>query len=172
MGAFARCFPIDGRLRHFRKVGRRHWCHEAETGSLMLGLASSQMTSATGHARVHMPARTRLVSRAWSPVHAEPPLHAERAIHMADTSQSARVARVDLAQPKNTKRSLTYAAVVGHLVIAFASASSIRPASARCHIPMNSFAAFTASARRPAFSAARAAPIKDWARRGVRVSAF
>ena len=54
-------------------------------------------------ARVQAPARTRSVSRAWLPAHAGPQLHAERAIHMADTSQSARVARVGLARPKDTK---------------------------------------------------------------------
>jgi hypothetical protein len=45
----------------------------------------------------------RLVSRGQLPFHAEPELHAERAIHMADTSQSARPDGVNLAQPKDTK---------------------------------------------------------------------
>jgi len=36
-GAAARCFPTDSRLRHLREVDHRHWCHEAESGSLALG---------------------------------------------------------------------------------------------------------------------------------------
>ena len=46
------------------------------------------------------PRRTdRSVSRRQLPFDARPTLHAERAIHMADSFQSARVARVGLAQP-------------------------------------------------------------------------
>jgi len=100
MGASARCFPIDGRLQHLRKTGRRHWFNETESGSRPLGsrLRSSDR-SAIG-AQMHARTRTRSVSRGWLPAHVGPLLHAERAIHMADSFQSARVARVGLAQPE------------------------------------------------------------------------
>src|SRR5690606_11601351 len=45
----------------------------------------------------------RSVSRRRLPFDAGPELHVERAIHMADTSQSARRGWVNLAQPKDTK---------------------------------------------------------------------
>lgn len=47
----------------------------------------------------------RSVSRRRLPFDAGPELHVERAIHMADTSQSARRGWVNLAQPKATKNS-------------------------------------------------------------------
>src|SRR5713101_2509303 len=72
MGASARCFPIDGRLRHLRKVGRRHWCNETESGSRTLG---SRLRSLTTF-RVVRPAAIarpdRSVSRIQLPVYAGP----------------------------------------------------------------------------------------------------
>jgi len=57
MGASARCFPINGRLHHLRKVGRRHWLHEAESDSRTLGsrLRSHDSSSC---ARLHTLGRT------------------------------------------------------------------------------------------------------------------
>ena len=43
----------------------------------------------------------RPASRRWSPAGAGPELHVERAIHMADTSQSARTSRVTLAHRRH-----------------------------------------------------------------------
>jgi len=43
----------------------------------------------------------RPVSRVGLPAHAGPKLHVERAIHMADTSQSARASRVTLAHRRH-----------------------------------------------------------------------
>ncbi len=40
--ANARCFTSGGGLHHIRKIGHTHWCNEAETGSLALGLTRSQ----------------------------------------------------------------------------------------------------------------------------------
>jgi len=98
MRASARCFRIGGRLQHLRKIGRCHWCNEAESGSQSLGsrLRSRHLRRlARPHARPD-----RSVSRRQLPSDAGPELHAERAIHMADTSQSARTIWVTLAQPK------------------------------------------------------------------------
>ena len=41
LSALAHCFLNDSRLRHLRKIGRLHWCHEAGTSSLALRLARS-----------------------------------------------------------------------------------------------------------------------------------
>jgi len=94
MRAFARCFRIGDRLQHLRKLGRCHWFHEAESGSLALGsrLRSSRQSAVVCPAAIARPDRP--VSRTQLPFYAGPELHGERAIHMADTSQSARPVRV------------------------------------------------------------------------------
>ena len=89
MRARARCFRIGRRLQHLRKRGHRQWVHEAESGSLALGLASS-LSSLVSDLPRGSPPRDRPASRPWLPADAGPKLHGERAIHMADTSQSAR----------------------------------------------------------------------------------
>jgi hypothetical protein len=101
MRVFARCFRIGGRLQHLRKIGRCHWFNEAESGSASLG-------SRLRPRRLRRLARQRAlpnrsVSRHQLPSDAGPELHVERAIHMADTSQSARPTGITLAQPKSTK---------------------------------------------------------------------
>jgi hypothetical protein len=100
--ARARCFRRSRRLRHRRKIGRCHWCHEAESGSLSLG---SRLRSRYpfGQRPGNRPP-DRSVSRRQLPFDARPELHVERAIHMADTSQSAREMRVNPAQPTTTKK--------------------------------------------------------------------
>jgi hypothetical protein len=97
MSASARCFPIGGRLQHIWKIGRRRFgvtrsnrVRERWAHAFALGRYPSS------RARV-LPHPDRSASPAWLPSHAGPELHVERAIHMADTSQSARVARVGLA---------------------------------------------------------------------------
>ena len=70
MGASARCFPIDGRLRHRRKSGRRHWCHEAESGSLALGSRLRSRGTSVSRARPAPTGRTdpfRARSYPWTP---------------------------------------------------------------------------------------------------------
>ena len=89
MRARARCFRIGRRLQHLRKSGHRQWVHEAESGSLALGLASS-LASLVSDLPRGSPPRDRSASRPWLPADAGPKLHGERAIHMTDTSQSAR----------------------------------------------------------------------------------
>src|SRR5882672_5494705 len=74
--------------------------NETESGSRTLDSRLRSPTAPAVDARVHARTRTRSVSRDWLPVHAGPLLHAERAIHMADSFQSARVARVGLARPE------------------------------------------------------------------------
>jgi hypothetical protein len=103
MRACARCFRIGDRLQHFRKIGRCHWCHETESGSLSLGsrLRSRRPLRRRPGGLIAQPDRS--VSRRRLPFDAGPELHVERAIHMAGTSQPARGMRVDLAQPKHTK---------------------------------------------------------------------
>ena len=95
MRADARCFRISCRLHHRRQTGRCHWLHEAESGSHTLG---SRLRPRSLLATRPAPP-DRPVSRSWLPDSAGPGLHGERAIHMADTSQSARKSRVTLAQP-------------------------------------------------------------------------
>jgi hypothetical protein len=112
MRASARCFRIGGRLQHLRKIGRCHWCNEAESGSQSLGsrLRSRHLRRlARPHARPD-----RSVSRRQLPSDAGPELHAERAIHMADTSQSARTIWVTLAQPKKRSERRRNEATSGH----------------------------------------------------------
>ena len=99
--ADARCFSLGSRLRHIRKSGRCQWCNEAESGSRTLGSRlRSRDRSCRAPGCIARPDRP--VSRRWSPADAGPELHGERAIHMADTSQSARVMWVTLAQPEYT----------------------------------------------------------------------
>jgi hypothetical protein len=106
MRAHARCFRTGGRLRHLRKSGHRQWIHEAESGSLALG---SRLRSRRLRATRPLPLTVdRSASRPRLPSCAGPELHGERAIHMADTSQSARKMRVTGA-PKN-RRSEDHAA--------------------------------------------------------------
>jgi hypothetical protein len=104
MRACARCFRIGGRLQHLRKIGRCHWFHEAESGSLALGsrLRSSRPSLVVRPAAIARPDRP--VSRSQLPFYAGPELHGERAIHMADTSQSARQIRVTLAHRRQRRR--------------------------------------------------------------------
>ena len=101
MRAWARCFRIGDRLQHLRKIGRCHRFHEAESGSLALGsrLRSSRPSLVVRPAAIARPDRP--VSRSQLPFYAGPELHGERAIHMADTSQSARQIRVTLAHRRN-----------------------------------------------------------------------
>ena len=94
MGASARSFPIDGRLQHPRKRGRRH----------LRVTRSNRVRLRWAHAFAVRPVRpfalrrrNRSVSRGQLPSDAGPQLHGERAIHMADSFQSARTARVGLA---------------------------------------------------------------------------
>ena len=97
MRASARYFRIDCRLQHRRKLGRCHWFHEADIGFACAGPApslSSLVSDSPGEP-------DRSVSRAGLPSHAGPELHVERAIHMADTSQSARASWVTLAHRRN-----------------------------------------------------------------------
>ena len=95
--ASARCFLDDDRLHHLWKVGRRQPRNEVESGSHPLGLP---------------PLLSRAIQPARTPSHDDAPVRfaresclaragrsymCERAIHMADSFQSARVARVILA---------------------------------------------------------------------------
>ena len=93
MRAHARCFRIGDRLRHLRKRSHCHWCNEAESDSLALGSRLRSSQSGRPRARQAYPP-DRSVSRCRLPFSAGPELHVERAIHMADTSQSARRIRV------------------------------------------------------------------------------
>ena len=89
--ACVRCFPDNGRLQHFRQVGRTPWCNEAETGSLALGLATSL---SGGYQPPSSATRAdRPVSRALSPPHAGAQLHVERTINMCNASQLHRTRR-------------------------------------------------------------------------------
>jgi hypothetical protein len=99
--ASARCFRTGGRLQHLRKRGRCYWFHEAESGSLVLGsrLRSSRQSFVVRPAGIAQPDRS--VSRRQLPFDAGPELHVERAIHMADTSQSARRIRVTLVHRRS-----------------------------------------------------------------------
>ena len=101
MRACARCFRIGGRLQHLRERGHCYWFHEAESGSLALGsrLRSSRPSSIVRPVAIARPDRS--ASRSQLPFYAGPELHGERAIHMADTSQSARQIRVNLAHRSN-----------------------------------------------------------------------
>jgi hypothetical protein len=94
MRASARYFRIDDRLQHRRKLGRCHWIHEADVGFAYAGPAPS-LSSLVSNSPGHAPDRP--VSRVGLPARAGPELHVERAIHMADTSQSARASTVTLA---------------------------------------------------------------------------
>ena len=141
--ACARCFRIGDRLQHLRKIGRCHWFHEAESGSLALGsrLRSSRPSLVVRPAAIARPDRP--VSRSQLPFYAGPELHGERAIHMADTSQSARRIRVTLAhrrkrrrhvqriaapgQPSNEDRSVSSVGFVAPLLKSGISGSSLSP---------------------------------------------
>jgi hypothetical protein len=94
--AFARCFLGDDRLRHLRKGGRRHWCNEVESGSLALGSRHRRdgrsARSLVGHGQ-----RTDPFRAVGCPLAPDRSYMCERAIHMSDSFQSARVARVTLA---------------------------------------------------------------------------
>ena len=105
----ARCcmcslLPLGGRLHHLRKVGHPHWCNEAESGSLALGsrLRSRDVFEPRPGCIIARPDRS--VSRRQLPFDAGPELHVERAIHMADTSQSAREMRVTRRNRRSRRR--------------------------------------------------------------------
>ncbi len=102
MRAHARCFRTGSRLQHLRKLGRCHWFHEAESDSRTLGSRfRSPRPSSVGRPAADPPDRS--VSRRQLPFDAGPELHVERAIHMADTSQSARRIWVTLAHPEQRR---------------------------------------------------------------------
>ena len=65
--ARARCFRIGGRLQHLRKIGHRHWVHEAESGSLALGLTSSLSSLGSDLPRGRPRPPDRSASRVWLP---------------------------------------------------------------------------------------------------------
>lgn len=71
-------------------------------GFAYAGLTSSLSRQALSRARLTRSAGPTRFAQSV-PSCAGPELHAERAIHMADTSQSARAMWVTLAQPKGTK---------------------------------------------------------------------
>jgi hypothetical protein len=87
-------------------------------GFAYAGLTSSRSREVAARSPVRC--RTdRSVSRRQLPFDARPTLHAERAIHMADSFQSARVARVGLAQPdyariKPALSCRTFTAILGN----------------------------------------------------------
>src|SRR5437867_6357929 len=72
-----------------------------------IGFANAGLTSSLSRFVIVRPAAyarpDRSVSRRRLPFDAGPELHAERAIHMADSFQSARVARVNLAYPEQRR---------------------------------------------------------------------
>jgi hypothetical protein len=73
-------------------------------GFAVAGLACSlSPPGGGGRPAAALPQPDRSVSRRQLPFDAGPELHGERAIHMADTSQSAREKRVIPAQPKLAK---------------------------------------------------------------------
>jgi hypothetical protein len=94
--ASARCFLDDGRLRHLRKGGHYHWCNEAESGSRTLG-SHLRCDGRSARSLVGPARRTDPFRALGCPPAPDRSYMRERAIHMADTSQSARVARVTLA---------------------------------------------------------------------------
>jgi hypothetical protein len=69
------------------------------------GLATSLITTVLCRAPGCIARPDRSVSRRRLPFYAGPELHAERAIHMADTSQSARRIRVTLVHRRNGEKS-------------------------------------------------------------------
>jgi hypothetical protein len=73
-------------------------------GFACAGLTSSLAAAVPRRAPDRRTRPDRLVSRIRLPSYAEPELHGERAIHMADTSQSARQTRVALAH-RSSQRS-------------------------------------------------------------------
>ena len=108
-----------------------HWFNEAESGSLVLGSRLRSLTTVLGHAPGCIARPDRSVSRSRLPFHAGPELHGERAIHMADTSQSARRIRVTLAHrsirrfrrsriPVFKKRFVAFVAFVSFVPFVFA----------------------------------------------------
>jgi hypothetical protein len=70
-------------------------------GFACAGLTSSLAAAVPRRAPDRRTRPDRLVSRIRLPSYAEPELHGERAIHMADTSQSARQTRVALAHRRS-----------------------------------------------------------------------
>jgi len=92
----------------------------------------------------------RPVSRTRLPSYAGPELHVERAIHMADTSQSARTIWVTLAQPKKRRRTGTnegrHAADCLHAGRRQPQAGATGATTAlRCHAVQSRFARFCVS---------------------------
>jgi len=101
-GAYTRFFPVSGRLQHFREVGHTHWCNEAETGSLSLGLTRSQSGGITSFAS-HPFGGNRPASHDRLPSHRGPPLLGERVITKVNTFQLTRRTRLILAH-RRTRR--------------------------------------------------------------------
>ncbi len=100
-GASTRFFPVSGRLRHLRKVGHTHWCNEAETGSLSLGLTRSWSRGTTSFAS-HPLGGDRPASRDRLPLHGGPPLHGERAITMVNSLSVNKMHRAYPGAPNYT----------------------------------------------------------------------
>jgi hypothetical protein len=73
-------------------------------GFACAGLATSLITTVLCRAPGCIARPDRSVSRSRLPFHAGPELHAERAIHMADTSQSARRIRVSLVHRRTRNK--------------------------------------------------------------------
>ena len=94
-GACVCFFPTGNRLHPIRKVGHTHWCNEAETGSLALGLTRSWSGGTVPFAFIQT--KDRPASHDWLPSRKGSPLHSEQTITMADSFQSARCARLILA---------------------------------------------------------------------------
>ena len=101
VGASARCFPTDDRLHHLGRLAaatgvtrpnrvRLRWAH-------VFALPVARPAA-------RPPSPDRSTSRRVVTLTRGPELHGERAIHMADTSQSARVDQVDLAAPEIAER--------------------------------------------------------------------
>ena len=98
--ASARCFLDDVRRRHLRKGGHCHWCNEANLGSLALG-SRRRGDGQSAHSLARIGGRTDPFRALGHPPAPDRHYMCERAIHMADTSQSARVARVTLAHRRH-----------------------------------------------------------------------
>ena len=121
-----------------------------------IGFAYAGLASSPSQLVSHSPGRTpdRPVSRSWLPASAGPGLHGERAIHMADTSQSARKSRVTLAQPTARRR-----------CVQTDLSRALRDVVPSCSAKRNSFV--PAAARRLGYiptSSGEASPERAWIR--------
>ena len=128
MRASAHYFRTGRRLQHLREHGRCYWFHEAESDSRTLGSRlRSPRPSSVGRPAADLPDRS--VSRRRLPSDARPELHVERAIHMADTSQSARQIWVTLAHPEKRRERRRTEKIAGLAGIARLATPAVRPAS-------------------------------------------